>query len=140
MRVTALLLAGLSALASAQLQPLRRIDARGDAGATDQAASMIAAASAANAAAASHAAAIISSERAGQTLSGAAASEAAHNSAVLHSALSAQTALKSTIANAEKSVLSEASVAKHSLSMALATATGRLILILQDNAALNVDV
>jgi hypothetical protein len=127
MRVTALLVAGLSALASAQLQPLRRIDARNDAAATDQAASMIAAASAANAAAASHAAAIISSERAGQTLSGAAASEAAHNSAVLHSALSAQTALKSTIANAEKSVLSEASVAKHSLSMALATATGTSI-------------
>lgn len=115
MRVTALLIAGLSALASAHPNIVA---------ATDQAASMIAAASRTNAAAASHAAAIISSERAAQTLSGAAASQAAHNSLVLASALAAQTAERSTIANAEKSVLSEASVAKHSISMALATATG----------------
>ena len=117
MRVAAILLAGLSALAAAQTTAPD---------ATEVAHSMAVAASIAASIQASKAASIISAERAGQTLSGEAHSQAVHNSAVLASALSAQTAEKSTIAAAEKSVLSEASKAKHSLSQELATATGEL--------------
>ena len=117
------ILAGLSALAVAHPQ----VDQNGQVytDATNLASVMAHSASAANAAAASRAAAIISSERAGQTLSGAAASQASHNAAVLSSALAAQTAQMSTISAAEQSVLSEQSKAMHSLSEALATATGK---------------
>lgn len=116
MRVSVIILSGLSALAAAQGTVKD---------ATEVAASMAAAATDAAAAAASHDAAIISSQVAGQTLSGEAAAQASHNAAVLSSGLAAQTSLKSHIASVEASVLSEQSLAKASLSAALATATGK---------------
>ena len=117
MRVSAILIASLSALAAAQGTVKD---------ATEVASSLAAAATAAANSAKSHNAAIISSQVAGQTLSGAAAAaEASHNAAVLSSALAAQTSLKSHIKSAEASVLSEASLAKETLASILSTATGK---------------
>lgn len=113
MRSLALLVASLGAFALAS-----------NADPTNAISSMAAAASKAAAAAESSFASEISSERAGQTLSGAAASEASHNSQVYAAATSAQAHESSIISVAEASVLSQESKQIASLKSVEATATG----------------
>ena len=98
MRVLALIISGLGLASAAQ---------KTDAGAQES--SLIAAAHAAETAALNSAINAISAQRAAQTLKGEAADQAAHNSDVLASAQAAASRQYSIIAQAESSVLSEAS-------------------------------
>ena len=113
MRVAAIIISGLATFAAAATP------------ATAQQNSIISAAKSAESAALHSAELKISSERAHQTLSGAAASQAKHNSKVLASALAAASNEASLIAHAESLVKSEESKAEASISKAIAKATGK---------------
>ncbi len=117
MKFSLLVLAGLSAMVSAQTTAIPN--------ATQMAASMASAASAAAKSAQDSALSNISAQRASQTLVGEAASQAAVNSQAQLSALSQISALQGTIASAEASVLSVQKTAIASLSKQVATATGK---------------